>query len=62
MITVYKIITTLTMLFSYLITIYTMQFSTVGWLIYTMLFVFSIRFLLDVKLIDIYKKFGGRNV
>lgn len=62
MITMYKLITTLTMLFSYLITIYAMQFSTVGWLIYTILFVFSIRFLLDVKLIDIYKKLGGKNV
>lgn len=62
MITVYKIITTLTMLFSYLITIYAMQFSTIDWLIYTILFVFSINFLLNVKLIDIYKKFGGKNV
>lgn len=62
MITIYKVITTLTMSFSYLITIYTMQFSMVGWLIYTTLFVFSINFLLNVKLIDIYKKLGGRNV
>ena len=56
MITVYKLITTLTMVFSYLITIYAMHFSTVGWLIYTILFVFSIKFLLVVELIDIYKK------